>query len=238
IFLAHNDDLNDPAGVGRLRRTASSRLRRLLYIDAETPAPDQNAGSIEALNLMKIFSQMGYRVTFIPESNFVHRGSYTEDLQDLGIQAVWYPHYDSVRSVVAEIAAELEMVVLCRAYVAEKYLALVRQLAPRAKIVFNMVDMHFLRLQREAELSNNPRLREEAEETRASEFNSINGSDATIVVSSFEQELIREELPDARVHVIPLVREVPSKLNVPGFSERSDVMFVGTYQHPPNHDAA
>ena len=238
VFLTRNEGLIDPAGVGRLRRTASSRLRRLLYIDAETPAPDQNAGSIEALNLMGLFSQMGYRVTFVPESSFVHRGRYTEDLQDLGVQAVWYPHYDSVRSVVTEIAAELEMVVLCRAYIAEKYLDLVRQLAPRAKIVFNMVDMHFLRLRREAELADNPRLREEAEETRASEFNSIRGSDATIVVSSFEQELIRKELPEARVHLIPLVREVPLQLDVPGFSQRSDIVFVGTYQHPPNHDAA
>ena len=237
LLIARSGGLVNPTGLGRLSPTLYARPRRLLYIDAETPAPDQNAGSIEALNLMKIFDRLGYRVTFVPESNFTHGGRYTEDLQQFGIQAIWYPHYDSVRSVIEEIAADLDVVVLCRASIAERYLTLVRMLAPRAKIVFNTVDMHFLRLRREAELADNQGLREEAEQTRKSEFTSIAEADATIVVSSFEEELIRKELPAAQVHVIPLVREIPEQLDVPGFSERTDIVFVGTYQHPPNRDA-
>ena len=41
-----------------------------LYVDADTPAPDQNAGSIHALNLMRLLRDFGFRIFFVPESNF------------------------------------------------------------------------------------------------------------------------------------------------------------------------
>ena len=47
---------------------------------------------------------------------------------------------------------------LCRVEIANRYLDLVRQLVPRARIVFNTVDLHFLRELREAELLDQPEL--------------------------------------------------------------------------------
>jgi putative sugar O-methyltransferase len=209
----------------------------LLYVDADTPTPDQNAGSIEALNLMRIFFDLGYELMFVPESNFIHRGKYTDHLLLLGIDAVWYPRYSSIEEILRELGERIETVVLCRAYIAEKYIDLVRTFAPSAKIVFNMVDVHFMRLEREAALTSNKALAIEAADMKKSEYASIAKSDATIVVSSFEQQLLSKEIPGAKVHLIPLVREVPKELDVPGFDARADMMFVGTYQHPPNVDA-
>ena len=47
---------------------------------------------------------------------------------------------------------------LSRATVAVKYVDLVKRIAPRAKLVFDTVDLHFLRQQRLAELNPEPSL--------------------------------------------------------------------------------
>ncbi|HLY45557.1 MAG TPA: putative sugar O-methyltransferase [Stellaceae bacterium] len=224
------------AAQARHERGSSGRPR-LLYVDADTPTPDQNAGSILALNLMRIFDGLGFRVMFVPESNFIHRGRYTDNLLALGVDAVWFPRYATIEDLLRDVGSELGLVVLCRGYIAEKHLATVRRLAPQAKIVFNMVDVHFIRLEREAALTGNEGLRREADRMRQSELASVAGCDATVVVSSFEQELLKKALPDARVHLISLVFEMPAKLDVPGFALRRNIVFVGTYQHPPNVDA-
>lgn len=210
----------------------------VLYIDAETPMPDQNSGSIDALNLMRLLQRFGFRVVFVPEDNFLYRGKYTDALLELGIEAMYADHCTSVEQALEQFGADLSLVVLCRAYIAHDYLDMVRRLAPRARIIFNTVDLHFLREERAAALSGDPAARAAAAAQRASELASIAAADATIVLSTHEQALLAEAVPAARVHVIPLVREVPEALDVPGFDGRRDCLFVGTYQHPPNEDAA
>jgi|GEM_PF-1370447 len=209
----------------------------VLYVDSDTPMPDQNAGSIESLNFMRILLGFGFRVLFVPESNFAHRGKYTDQLLDIGINALYADHFNNMREVLERFGRELDLVVLCRTTIAGRYIDMVRELAPRARIVFNTIDLHFLRERREAVLSGDRAALAAADETRAIEVATMTDSDATIVLSTAERDLLRGELPEAEIHVLPMVRDLPDRLDVPGFAERRDCMFVGTYQHPPNQDA-
>jgi O-antigen biosynthesis protein len=118
---------------------------------------------------------------------------------------------------------------------------LVRQLVPRARIVFNTVDLHFLRELRGAELLDKPELFARARSTQRAEIASIGKADATIVLTNEEADIIRHEAPCALIHVIPLVPD-PDKLRRDAplnatFSARSGLIFVGSYQHAPNVDA-
>ena len=124
--------------------------------------PDQNSGSIDAINIIRILNELGFRVTFIPESNFVHREKYTDTLQAMGVEAIYGPYYTNIRDLLIEKNGNFELVVLCRVEIAHRYLDLVRQLVPRARIVFNTVDLHFLREMRAAELAGKPELVEKA----------------------------------------------------------------------------
>lgn len=65
-------------------RRASDRLNKgnILIIDALTPMPDQDSGSIDMLNLIKILIDIGFRVHFVPVSGFSHSKEYTKDLQN------------------------------------------------------------------------------------------------------------------------------------------------------------
>ncbi|GIR14601.1 MAG: hypothetical protein CM15mP25_3560 [Gammaproteobacteria bacterium] len=67
------------------------------------------------------------------------------------------------------------------------------------------------------------------------EMEVISQSDLTIVVSEAEVSELADEQPDAKVAVISNIHEVGH--NKPGFDDRSGLMFVGGFQHPPNVDA-
>jgi O-antigen biosynthesis protein len=56
------------------------------------------------------------------------------------------------------------------------------------------------------------------------------------VVSPAEQELLAIEAPDADVRVVSNIHDVYGA--GPGWSQREDLLFVGSYRHPPNVDAA
>jgi putative sugar O-methyltransferase len=211
---------------------------RLLFVDADSPTPDQNSTAIYVINLFKLLMDYGFQITFVPESNFIHRGKYTDHLNELGIETIYYPYFYTVQEVLERAETPFDLVILSRAYIAEKYTDLVRRLSPRSRIVFNTIDLHHLREARAAQLSGIPAQIAAAEQWRRVEFEAIGKADATILISSYERDLVAKELPEAKLHVIPSIFDVPARLDVPGFSERRDIMFVGTYQHPPNVDAA
>ncbi len=212
--------------------------RRLLYVDATTPRSDENAGSIEVVSQLKVFTDFGFRVTFIPESSFAHDGRHTEALQKMGVEALYWPHVTSVYQALEAARDSYDVIVLCRAYIGERYIPMVRKEAPRAKAIFYTVDLHFLREEREAELSGDVRQIEAARLSRLTELATVKAVDATIVHSTMEQDLLLRETPGARIQLLPLMRAVPKQLSVPGPEGRRDILFVGTYQHPPNADAA
>lgn len=238
LYRRHAFQINDMKEQSALGfRHDRTPKRRVLYIDAETPMPDRNSGSIDALNILRILSGLGFRVTFIPESNFLHRGKYTEALQECGIEVIYHPYNSTVQEILRRKRREFDIVVLCRVYIAEKYIDQLRERALPAKIIFNTVDLHFLRLMREADLLGNKELAASANQVRASELDVIAKADTTIVLSAFEAELVRRELPGARVRVIPLLRQISAECDAPGFEPRANIVFIGTYQHPPNCDA-
>ncbi|MCW3473932.1 glycosyltransferase [Limobrevibacterium gyesilva] len=215
-----------------------SRRHRLLFVDADTPRPDQSAGALLALNLIRMLGELAFRVTFVPESNMAFAEGYTDSLRALGVDVVHFPYCASVNDILETRGDEFDVVVLCRAYIADRYIDRVRKLAPQARIIFNTIDLHFVREMREAELLNDARMIAEAEASRSSELASIAKADATIVVSTHEAAIVRAAVPSARVHVVPLLFEMPERLEAGGPDGRQDIMFVGTYQHPPNRDAA
>src|SRR5262245_65846 len=224
--------------LSRLHDRASTG--RVLYIDANSPTPDQNAGSAYSINIIRILNEFGFRVTFVPESNFGHGGKCTDTLQAMGVEAIYAPYFHNVRDLL-EKDGNFELVVLCRVEIASRYLDLVRELVPRARVVFNTVDLHCLREIRGGELLDQPELLERARRTRDAEIASIRKADATIVLTDQEADIVRREAPGALIHVIPLVPE-PDELCraapfAAPFSARSGIVFIGTYQHAPNADA-
>ncbi len=208
---------------------------RILIIDALTPTPDKDSGSMDAFNYMKIMKKMGFHVTFVPE-NLIFFDDYTRDLQRMGVECVYLPFVNTSKEAVMRYAPEADIVMLCRVYVASHLVDLVRLYAPDARIIFDTVDLHFLREERRAELEGSSALLARAANIRTQELGIIRKVDATILRSRYEVEFLNELVPDARLFNIPIVREIPGLSDIP-WEDRRDIVFIGGFTHPPNADA-
>ncbi len=209
-------------------------IGHVLVIDAVTPMPDRDSGSVDMFNLVTIIRDLGYRVHFLPLHAMRREPGYTERLEQLGIQCVYEPYYNSVSEYLAEQGDRFDTVLLSRVDPAAASIDEVHEWCPSAKILFYTVDLHHLRDQREAELTGDRLVLERAEERERVELELMDRVDATIVLSETERQLLAAK-GKQNVEVVPLIRKVSAETG-PVFEDRSGVIFIGGFAHPPNVD--
>ena len=210
-------------------------VARALVIDGFTPTPDKDAGSNDVYWFMRILLRLGYEVTFVPAFTTAHAGRYTEDLRSLGIICPVAPALTSVNDFVKSNGATFDVVALYRFAVAKELMDVVREFAPNTKVIFNTVDLHFLREQREAELNGQLHAFVEAKRRETQELDVIRAANASVLLSDFEYDYVGRHAPDARRFFIPLAVPVPGRLAP--YEGRAGVLFVGGFAHRPNVDA-
>ncbi|MFT3667431.1 MAG: glycosyltransferase [Pseudoxanthomonas sp.] len=210
------------------------RGRRVLIIDALTPSPDQDSGSLRMVNFMRLLQLEGLQVTFLP-ADLKFAQHYTPKLQYAGVEAWYAPHIDRVPTWLRNHGPRFDVVMVSRHYVASEFLPLVRRFAPQARIVFDTVDLHFLRETRGADVARDDALRRRAERTRERELALMRQADTTLVVSPAERDLLAPLLPHTQIEVLSNLHEVADG-GAP-FDQRLDLVFVGGFRHPPNVDA-
>lgn len=186
------------------------------------------------LNLLRILKEDGHHVTFVAD-NIDGNPKYAAALTSMGIEVLYGQYAGSVRRVLRDRGPSLDTIVFCRYYIAAQYVNSVRSLAPRAQIIFDTVDLHFLREEREAQVLGSAAMVRSAALTRANELAVIEKSDVTVVVSSVEKALLTKINPSARVDIVSLIN-APVSVGAP-FAERQGILFIGGFKHAPNVDA-
>jgi glycosyltransferase involved in cell wall biosynthesis len=205
---------------------------RILIVDSNVPQTDKDSGSIRMFEIVRILRQMGYAVSFL-----VMRGAceepYTSALRDLEVEVL--DGRSNYGPEIARLGPFLKFAILSRPEDAIKTEQFVRTFAPQAKIIYDTVDLHYVREARRAEIENNPAIAALAEWFRETELGLIERCDATLVVTDTELGVLAEAAPGADVRIVSNVHS--SLPRVHGFQERRDIMFVGNFNHLPNRDA-
>ncbi len=205
---------------------------RVLVIDAVTPRPDHDSGSVRMWNILRILRRLGCRVCFIAD-NQAYDGRYTRALQEIGVEALYHPYIHSIEQHIEESGSRYDVVMLSRVEVASRCMALVRRHCASAKVIFDTVDLHYLRKSREAMLGE-PADPLEIKRVKGEEIAAIFLADVTLVVSPVEQELLGHEAPGARVEIVSNIHAA-DPTNTP-FEERAGILFIANFEHPPNGD--
>ena len=208
--------------------------KNILVIDHHIPSPDKDSGSLRMFQILKLLHQLGHRVTFIPD-NLADVPNYGDELRKRGIKVVHYPYIKKVRDYLISYGSEFQVVILSRCDFAHKHIAGVRLQAPQARIIFDTVDLHYLREDREAQLTRDPDVRQKAEKKRQLEHELIEQADETWVVSPVEQRLLQQEWPSRSIQVVSNIVDVLGSKTP--FALRRDWLFIGGFQHKPNIDA-
>lgn len=224
-----------PAGTTPTPALLHRQQRQVLLIDANTPRPDRDSGSLRLFNLIRLLRDEGAHVVFVP-ANLRADGDATRALQALGVECWHAPDATRLPVWLRAHGPRFQVAMACRHYVAAEVFPLLRACAPQARRLFDTVDLHHLREQRAAHLTGDVAALRAAARTCTHELAVMAQADATVVVSAEEQALLLQALPQARVEVLSnLHRLAPPG---PGFPARRDLLFVGGFRHPPNVDAA
>ncbi|MEP3071931.1 glycosyltransferase [Maricaulis sp.] len=209
--------------------------QRALFVDITTPEPDHDAGSVVAVECMRGLQASGFKVTFVPQDNFLWTREFSAPLQRAGIETIYHPFYSRFTPFAAERGGEFDLVFLHRYPTAERTLTDIRQYAPQARVVLLNADLHYLREMREAELSGDADAIREAERTRERELAVMAAVDLVLTHSTVELEILQAALGADKVMLLPLIHD--AEPTPAGFAERRSIGFLGGFGHPPNVDA-
>ncbi|WP_397544432.1 glycosyltransferase [Roseovarius salis] len=207
---------------------------RVLFIDYTTPRGDQDAGSYAAIQEIRLVQSLGYKVSFLP-MNMAHFGTYTEELQKMGVEVLYAPFFLSPFEYLERHAGEFDAFFITRFYVAKDILTRIRELAPRAKILFNNADLHFLREIRAASAANDQNKMEQARQTRELELGVIDEVDVVLSYNDTEHSVL-EAYTEGSATVVKCPWVVDAVDEVAPLAGRQGLSFLGNYRHHPNSE--
>lgn len=210
---------------------------RVLVIDTLTPTPDQDAGSVTALNMMLLLKAMHFQITFIAEDNYSYIPKYTDLLQGLGIEVLYFPYISNIKDHVMEQGLRYDLVYLSRPFSTYPHLSDVKKYCINAKFLYETADIHFIRMMREAEILEDKSLIDIAKETEIKETHILNNVDASIIRSAEELKILRTKptLKKAALYLFSLIMPLQKTEQI--FSKRNGIVFIGGFNHKPNVDA-
>jgi glycosyltransferase involved in cell wall biosynthesis len=208
---------------------------RAIVIDNHWPEPDRDSGSIDIINLVIALSELGLDVILAAAKEPAGPSAARDKLQQKGIQCLLAEVHGSLEQYLVHNGSQFDLCVLCRVYCGGEFLEIVQRCCHKARVVFNTIDLNFLREERKAKLLSDKRLLDLLPRLREREEHIIRESDATILVSDAEMQLIEKSIPEAFCVQMPLAR--PINPPITPFAQRRGIGFVGGFAHAPNVDA-
>jgi GT2 family glycosyltransferase len=201
---------------------------RVVVFDERVPSPDRDAGSLRMFLILKTLAQWCH-VIFVPfnrpQSLDYERGLWKEGIETA--DAVDYRRLLKHKNVKAAIVSRPSMGAV--------FIHRIRRVNPGVRIIFDMVDTHFLRFQREHEISGEAVALAEAIRYRKLEGELAQQSDLVWSASGEDKLVMQREVPGKRIEVVPTIHELRD-CGKP-FAEREGLLFIGNLAHRPNDDA-
>lgn len=219
-----------PQGFG-LRKPEPPK--RALLIDERWPDAGRDAASSAILSHGESLLRLGYQVEFIASAP---QPPTQEDGAHLFTRGI-LPHLaqQDVGGLLKSRSDQFAVVYLHRPSALKSYLETIRATQKEALVVYNVADLHFLRLRRQAEIEGNAALLAESAIMEQQEKHGLMAVDAVITHSNEELALIRQALPGVHAERV-LWNHRPAE-NPADFNTRSNFAFLGSYLHAPNVDA-
>jgi glycosyltransferase involved in cell wall biosynthesis len=224
-----------------------TEVKRVFITAPLMPEFDREGGSQRVLDLIMLFRQADWAVTFLAQNALPETKRYANILQQMGVMVYAGPssswagdaYLFDVSSVIAH--GKFDLAIFIFWYSAEIYLPAFRHLSPNTRLVIDSVDLHFLRVAR-AKFSNTSAIQQEneldaiyADEMRR-ELNMYAAADGVLAVSEKEADLINNFVsrPD-HAYTVPLMEKLaPSNVD---FENRNGILFIGNLRHTPNQQA-
>ncbi len=199
--------------------------KTILVVDHYAPTFDRDSGSLRMFSILKILSRSGHQVVFWPENRAFNE--YTQHLQNIGVEVL----YGDIRfdEYMRENGRFFDLIVFSRPHVAVNMIYHARTFS-KARIVYDTVDLHFLREERRAKFD----AACDVGYWKQIEFFLADMADDILVVSDVEKATLEAHGYKDKVQVISNVHEIIGASKP--FEERRGLLFIGGFMHTPNED--
>jgi glycosyltransferase involved in cell wall biosynthesis len=220
--------------------------KRQIVVAADIPPMfDQQSGALRLHSMMRILCEAGWRLSFSSQASradfeelagsAVNSERYESRLREIGVENITYGS-EEINAFLEAEGSDLRWALLSFPKVAHNLIPLIRIHAPWAGIIYDMVDFHYLRMTRLADLNSDEMLRSSALQMREMEIANARTSDLTFAISEAERQAMLKLDPSLVVKVVPNIFEVATDSD-PELASRKDLLFVGGFAHVPNIDA-
>lgn len=219
--------------------------KTILIVDSQIPTFDKDSASNRLTEIAKFLAKyynvylMDWRKS-IPTVEFK---KYIQNLNDHNVN-VYTPFINNFgilkgkKHFLDNLLPKIDFVWCHRPELFEYYLDFFRKNAPHAKIIYDMVDIHYLRMERGLEIKYDKKRAKELLKYKYIETELCKKADKIAVISDKEKEFMKSFVDESKLVTVSNVHNLKVKPEeMPSFEKREGIFFIGTFLHDPNVDA-
>ena len=215
--------------------------QHVLIIGFVWPEPNSSAAGGRMVQLISIFKEQGFEVTFASPAM---DSDYMVDLNSLGVKKKSIAlNCSSFDVFVKELNPSI--VLFDRFMIEEQFGWRVAENCPNALRLLDTEDLHCLRLARQKAFKENRPFSTDdllEEDVAKREIASILRCDVSLMISVYERELLQTvfKIDSNLLYYLPLLLEPIEDSMIqksPSFEERNNFVFIGNFLHEPNWNA-
>ncbi|MEZ5596738.1 MAG: glycosyltransferase [Pseudomonadales bacterium] len=214
------------------RGRQSNNCKLTIVVDHYIPEPDRDAGSRAMIKLCKELAGLpGNYVIFVP-ANW-HRSAYAAALEGQGIEVLTGQFGKRrLRQIVQQLSHQVQHLVISRLSVAAEFSFLLDSLTCHKSIYIHDVEtFRAVRVTGEAS-ADSDRAQEALRFYLQEQGELLARFDSILSLSREETEWLAPAFGDKVVDIFPYEFQADSSTS--GTTERTDLLFVGSFNHPPN----
>lgn len=219
--------------------------KNILIIDNSIPTFDKDSGSNRITEIAK-FLALDYNVYLMYAQKQIPKIDEQKYIQNFNqhniiVYTPFINKYGIMRGkkyFLRKLLPNLDFVWCHRPEIFKQYLSYFRKNAPKVQIFYDMVDIHFVRMDRGLKFQYDEKIAHEIEYFTSIETELSKKADKVIVISDQEKRIMMDFVEESKLFTISNFHNLKVKSGeVPGFQGRKGIFFIGSFYHKPNVDA-
>lgn len=217
-----------------------------LFLEENMPKPDQDSGSRRFLEIVKILQKNEHRIILaVKHFDESTDRSYVKFFRSIGVQVCidYVTPKDKIVKVsdqIEEAIHAVDIIWIFRPIGFDYWYSQIKNKISGKKIVYDMVDLHYLRMERENNYIDviTKEREKEIEFFKEKEYFGMNTSDAVLSISDGEKNTVSSNgVKYDKIFTVSNIHKPVNATNAAEFLQREGLLFIGGYNHLPNIDA-
>lgn len=242
LFLKKTFPIKTPEYLIQKYREDANNFKKdkptIVVMEVRIPEFDKSAGDKSIWHIINSYLNLNFNVIFASD-DYLQFEPYSTIMREKGIKLIndyGVFNKEMFFDWLKFNAKNIDYFLLVRPNVSIKYLDEIKKYK-NIKILYYGQDLHFLREQRDYELTKNKKSLLVSKKFKKIEQKLIKNAKMSYFPSIVEKEIAKSLVPKSNVEVVPVyMYKTDNEPNILPFDNRKDLLFIGGFKHKPNVD--